>query len=127
MANDIDGLDDPKGSSGRLSVDSRPSIRTSFDKLQHLKHEPGSITIYIGDSATDFDCLLAADIGICIHDEPMGSSQRALAETLARFKLNVVHVAEMQRLEDLTTPRLLWASNLGEVDAFLSHLQTARN
>jgi thiamine phosphate phosphatase / amino-HMP aminohydrolase len=125
LANEIDGLDNKIGSSGRLNVDLRPSIRTSFDKLQHLKLDPDSMNVYAGDSATDFDCLLAADIGICIRDEPIGSSQRLLADTLARLKLKVVRVTDSERPEDLEQPRLFWARDLGEVDDFLSHLQMA--
>jgi 2-hydroxy-3-keto-5-methylthiopentenyl-1-phosphate phosphatase len=68
-----------------------PSIRTSADKLAAFKkiRDDTSRTLYLGDSATDFDCLIAADVGICVRDEPMGSSQRELKETLERIGIVV--------------------------------------
>jgi hypothetical protein len=67
------------------------SIRTSADKLavfSKIRHD-ASKTLYLGDSATDFDCLLAADVGICVRDEPMDSGQRELKETLERVGIVV--------------------------------------
>jgi hypothetical protein len=86
-ANEIQGIGTEEGSSGLLSPSAGSGIRTSRDKLyllQELRETTKSIIIYIGDSATDFDALIYADIGICIRNEPMGTSQKELADTLQR-------------------------------------------
>ncbi|KAK2766862.1 AP-3 complex subunit beta [Arachnomyces sp. PD_36] len=72
-----------------------PGIRTSADKLDAFKslrdggHGP---IIYVGDSATDFDCLVAADVGICVRDEPMGSGQTELKESLERVGIDLARL-----------------------------------
>jgi hypothetical protein len=68
-------------------VQQTPYICTSADKLakfKKMRREDDSIVVYVGDSATDFDCLVAADVGICVRDDPMGSSQKELKETFDR-------------------------------------------
>ncbi|OAG42864.1 hypothetical protein AYO21_02815 [Fonsecaea monophora] len=81
-------------------------IHTSADKLAALQHlqrlhrtrdredqgeseSQGDIVIYVGDSPTDFDCLVSADVGVCVRDEPLGSGQRELQETLERVGVEV--------------------------------------
>ncbi|KAG9628616.1 hypothetical protein KCU98_g5918, partial [Aureobasidium melanogenum] len=110
-ANEISNLDSAEGSDGRLSKDSSDGIRTSADKLSHLSlrcrrkleicaptrelaEQQDDLVVYIGDSATDLEALLAADVGICIRDDPMGSSQRELAETLHRIGVDVRSIDE---------------------------------
>ncbi|KAK5999886.1 hypothetical protein QM012_004974 [Aureobasidium pullulans] len=119
-ANEISGLESVEGSDGRLSKDSYSGIRTSADKLSHLPlrcqrkldmcaltkeptQQQDDLVVYIGDSATDLEALLAADVGICIRDDPMGSSQRELADTLHRIGVNVRSIDEdidLQRAAD---------------------------
>jgi 2-hydroxy-3-keto-5-methylthiopentenyl-1-phosphate phosphatase len=119
--NEIDGLDAPEGSSGHLSSDSRPSIRTSADKLQHFKRLPDYMNVYVGDSATDYDCLLAADVGLCMRDEPLGSSQQALASALGRTGHHVQHISNvaLSNAEDAQTPLLLCVEDFLELGRFL--------
>ena len=97
-ANEIHGLERPEGSTGRLRRDnSREDIRTSADKLRHMpKHNQhskprsdDSLVVYCGDSDTDLECLLDADIGICMQDDPKGSAQETLAATLKRLDISV--------------------------------------
>jgi hypothetical protein len=105
-ANEISNLDHADGSDGRLSKGSSTGIRTSGDKLLHLPprcqrrlgqsvptrelaEQEEDIVVYIGDSATDLEALLAADVGICIRDDPMGSSQQELSDTLQRIGVSV--------------------------------------
>jgi len=116
------------------SLDSQQSdkvekeIRTSADKLSHMPQrcqetlfsgtyrEPMDgepFVIYVGDSATDLECLLAADLGICVRDEPMGSTQKELAETLRRLDIPSRHVAEPSTRDP--RHRLCWASNFEEI------------
>ncbi|KAG9748050.1 hypothetical protein KCU73_g7193, partial [Aureobasidium melanogenum] len=111
QANEISNLESAKGSDGRLSKDSSSGIRTSADKLSHLPlrcqqkleicaltrefaEQQDDLVVYIGDSATDLEALLAADVGICIRDDPTGSSQRELAETLHRIGVDVRSIDE---------------------------------
>jgi hypothetical protein len=124
-ANEISGLREPEGSSGRLTEANHAIIRTSFDKLQNFPSRQGFLNIYVGDSPTDFDCLLAADLGICIRDEPMGSSARTLAQTMSRVGHVVEHVNNMKTWQQLDTPKpnLLWAKDLSEIVSLLDRLQ----
>ncbi|OAP62776.1 hypothetical protein AYL99_02003 [Fonsecaea erecta] len=72
------------------------SIRTSADKLDalaRLRRDGGTGDIlYVGDSSTDFDCIVAADVGVCMRDEPMGSGQSELKETLERVGVAVLRL-----------------------------------
>ncbi|GME62868.1 hypothetical protein GTA08_BOTSDO03052 [Neofusicoccum parvum] len=133
LANEIDGLDDPHGSSGLLNscksnADGESNgIRTSADKLANMptpaKYGGDALVVYVGDSATDFEALLAADVGICIRDEDEPSSgQRELAETLARVGVEehrIKLLAEMPPADD-SAVRVYWAKNLREVALSLS-------
>lgn len=72
-------------------------VRTSDHKVKLLQKfcaregsEHDMISIYVGDSTTDLDCLLEADVGFCVHDEPMGSGQRELAETCQRIGIDIL-------------------------------------
>ncbi|KAF2033849.1 hypothetical protein EK21DRAFT_97964 [Setomelanomma holmii] len=87
LANELDGIATGKPSSGQISPDGETTIIASDDKLRHLEYMRRSSSmpiVYVGDSWTDIECLLAADVGICIQDEPMGTSQKKLAGALGR-------------------------------------------
>jgi len=124
-ANEINGLHEPGGSSGRLTDANHAVIRTSFDKLHNFPSREGCLNVYVGDSATDFDCLLAADLGICIRDDPMGSSAKTLAETVLRVGFDVQHVDKIKALQQLSpsTSNVFWAQNLHEIVSLLDRLQ----
>jgi len=123
VANEIQGLEDPDGSSGVITG----AIQTSADKLVRLDppNPPGQMsqpptTVYIGDSPTDFDCLLAAYAGICIRDQPMGSGQRELAETFERMDIPVHHVLEAGRHR---LAGVWWARDFKEVETWVCEWQ----
>lgn len=124
-ANEISDMHHPSGSSGRLTDPCHAVIRTSFDKLQNLRTQEESLNIYVGDSATDFDSLLAADVGICIRDDPMGSSAETLAETMSRMGCDVRHINSITASQDLSPSKsnLLWAKDLNEIVKLLGRLQ----
>lgn len=78
-----------------------PPLRTSTDKgrlLQQLRQttdgKGNSLLIYIGDSSTDLDCLLTADIGVVVQDDPMGSGQKESAETCQRIGIGIHPIRE---------------------------------
>jgi hypothetical protein len=124
-ANEIRGIFQPGGSPGQLTDPDHAVIRTSFDKLQNFKAQRGFYNVYVGDSATDFDSLLAADLGICIRDDPTGSSARTLAETLSRVGYSVRHVDDVDHWQELNTSRsnVLWARDFNEILGLLERLQ----
>jgi len=124
-ANEISGIHEPGGSSGRLTDANHAIIRTSFDKLSNFPSREGLYNIYVGDSATDFDCLLAADLGICIRDNPMGSSAKTLAEMMSRVGHVVHHVDTMKTWQQLNASEanILWANDLNEIVSLTDRLQ----
>lgn len=110
------------GTSGKLTrvfaKDSR-GIWTAKDKSRMLKeitgmHDRGDISVYVGDSSTDLDCMLFADVGICVRDEPIGSEQKALAEALERLAIPCEWIGDyhsaIEPEEDspVKTGRTLW-------------------
>ncbi|THW73141.1 hypothetical protein D6D19_05915 [Aureobasidium pullulans] len=113
-ANEITGLDTPSGSDGTLSKDTVSGIRTSADKLSQVVKKKEHAVVYIGDSATDLEALLAADVGICIRDEVMGSSQRELADTLERIGVKVRDISEGVLLQG-TNKILYWTDGFEKV------------
>lgn len=124
IANEISGLQQPSGSSGLLTDPDHAIVRTSLDKLQNFKVQVSSHNVYVGDSATDFDCLLAADLGICIRDAQMSSSAKTLAATLSRVGFEVRHVREIGSWQELaSSSNLLWASDFNEILNLLERLQ----
>lgn len=124
LANEIEGLNASEGSTGVLHRAHRLAVRTNLDKLQYFTRSQDLIHVYVGDSSTDLDCLLNADIGICIRDESMGSSQSGLAEALHRVKVSVRHVSDQthgQGLDDIAAnAQLWWARDFDEIATFLS-------
>jgi len=144
QANEIFGLDTPEGSDGSLTKNSEAGIRTSADKLAHMPEscrkrldlveaaceEPSDTVelseqtvVYVGDSSTDFEALLAADVGICIRDTPMGSGQRELAETFERVGVEVLHVDEGFATRPDETKIVYWARDLKEIVDILSRAE----
>ncbi|KAK0650113.1 hypothetical protein DIS24_g7188 [Lasiodiplodia hormozganensis] len=131
-ANEIAGLQDSNGSSGLLngrtevSGEEAGAIRTSADKRANMptpvKYGGEELVVYVGDSATDFEALLVADVGICIRDEEPSSGQKELAETLERVGVEqhrIKLLAEMPPADD-SAVSVYWAKNLQEVALSLS-------
>jgi len=123
-----------------LGADCR--LRTSEDKVKQMTllkcqrtRNPETVdgagperdlVVYVGDSTTDLECLLEADIGICIRDDSMGSSQRDLAETCERVGVHVRPVADTHQ-HVRTTNTLFWAKDFVEVKSFLSSYVEAKD
>lgn len=105
-------------------------IRTSRDKLDHLLGQRfqwrDSPCVYIGDSPTDVECILAADMGICVCDRPPRSGQRELRTLLEEDgKLSLFEVGlcssehKHLRKSDMEPALLLCANDLNQLAARL--------
>jgi phosphoglycolate phosphatase-like HAD superfamily hydrolase len=74
--------------------------------------------IYVGDSATDLEALLAADVGVCVRDEIMGASQLELADALTRIGVLVVSIDEgigMKQINNERAKVVYWAEGLEQI------------
>jgi len=121
-ANEIPSINPPSPS----RINAVP-MRTSGDKVRqfHACCSPFVNTttrsIYIGDSTTDLECLVAADTGICIRDDPSGSSQQDLAETCERMGIQVSRISRKEGL-DRVSGRLWWARDFVEVKEWIEDI-----
>ncbi|KAK4560984.1 hypothetical protein LTR86_004939 [Recurvomyces mirabilis] len=125
-ANEIEGLDSSEGSSGRLYS----RIRTAQHKLarittlrqEHQAEQP--IVVYVGDSATDYECLRAADIGVWICDCAERDYQKRFAEIFKPLGLDVFSPIAIERWESDHVPgkTCLWTPGLDRIVELLSDL-----
>jgi len=104
-ANELDGIDSNHVSQGKISPegDSEMTIISSGDKLEYmarLREQDNRPIIYVGDSWTDIECLLKADLGICIRDRPIGSSQKKLAERLESLGVSCPHLSNWRTADE---------------------------
>ncbi|KAK4540286.1 hypothetical protein LTR36_009598 [Oleoguttula mirabilis] len=124
QANEIEGLGSvERGSSGRLVG----TVRTAADKLQHrpIVRKPGHaserpIDVYVGDSATDYECLRHATIGIWLCDCAETEYEQKLKETFKPLELEIRPIDQFRSHAD---SGLCWASDLGQVAKLLERLQ----
>lgn len=127
-ANDLEGLENPDGASGRLNSDGSSSTRTADDKHRNLvsSYHKDMHNVYVGDSPTDLRCLIAADLGICVRNDPMSSSSKELADVFARTGYKVTHVSNCNSWSDQCFKDeqggLLWANNFEEIVDFFERL-----
>lgn len=120
-ANELQGIQEGTSSNGHISPDGNTKIVSSGDKLQCLEHlrsanltsGKSSQIVYIGDSWTDIECLLAADLGICIRDDPMGSSQKRLAEALERLGIQCLPLKDWEKSDKWN---VVWARDFDEIN-----------
>lgn len=89
-------------------------------RSENENEDEKAMVVYIGDSATDLECLVAADVGVCIRDAPMGGSQRELAETCERVGVEVQDLrrlthGEMVIEKERGGRRLWWVDGLERV------------
>lgn len=129
-ANELQGIipNQPSSSTGVLCAKGDHKIISSSGKLNYLHHlrkvnpyilQPIPI-VYVGDSWTDFECLLAADLGICMRDEPMGSSQRKLAESLERVGVKCPHISHWEAMDEWA---VVWAKDWSEIRDWVRRLE----
>lgn len=125
-ANELEGLSSNSPSTGIIAAKGEHKIISSPDKLVYMlgnrKENPHTTelipVVYIGDSGTDIECLLEADLGICIRDVPMTSSQKQVKETLERLGIECPHISEHREgIEGRWD--VAWAKNFGEIKRWL--------
>jgi hypothetical protein len=115
IANELDGVAEGNASTGQISPDGSTKVIASDDKVRYLeamREKSQAKIVYVGDSWTDVECLLAADLGICIRDEPMGNSQKKLAEALERLDVACPHLLE---LTGGAEKYVVWAKDFDEI------------
>lgn len=130
-ANELDGIERALASSGRISPeeDAEMLIISSGDKLEYLTRlrkqnsETGYVgsgfnkpIVYVGDSWTDIECLLESDLGICIRDRPLGSSQKKLAERLQDLDIHCPHIQDWKNSDQW---QVVWARDFAEVQTWV--------
>lgn len=137
--NEIEGVYDEARSTGSTgSLTSEMLVHTSFDKAelmegliedhQTLATETGEnyVSIYVGDTTTDFDALLLTDIGICVRDEPLRGGQKVLADTFERLGVAVRPLEEVkwpQSHEMQKQKTVYWTQHLSAVAQLVLRLQ----
>ena len=129
IANDLDGLTSAHGSTGQIIG----GIQTSADKLSRLprstrtkkdlaiglvdKEEGGPYICYIGDSATDYECIAAADFGLYLVDD-LEDAVAKLSKILGPLNHNPTELANgIWNCEEGTWWK--WASSLDSMVEFL--------
>lgn len=121
-ANELDGIENNHISQGKISPegDSEMTVISSSDKLEYLKRlqeQDNRRIVYVGDSWTDIECLLEADLGICIRDEPISSSQKKLAERLESLGVHCPHLSDWGNADDW---RVVWARDFTEISRWMT-------
>lgn len=116
-ANEIQDLEAPGGSSGRVIRENGRDIRTSDDKLLYLPGRHSSneapFVIYAGDSSTDFDCLVAADLGVWLCDVPEAEYETAFKETFKPFAGRTPPpLASVSSIDEAQKDLFYWTPNL---------------
>ncbi|KAI1208310.1 HAD-like domain-containing protein [Annulohypoxylon truncatum] len=118
IANDVreDGsIAGPKVLNGDGAKEQRnlTNSRDKLDAMEAILEAEGlsrNPLIYFGDSTTDLECLLAADLGFVISDKEDSS----LLKTLRRIGKDVPHIRDH---DQSTAGKLAWTSNYEDIPA----------
>ena len=125
LANELDNIEAGELSSGKIVTTTHNEaglIMSSGDKIKTMERmQLAGQKVYVGDSWTDIECLLAADLGICIRDEPMGSSQKKLAESLTRLGVSCRHLKDYKEADEW---RVVWARDFAEIQDWIASKST---
>ncbi|CAA9962196.1 haloacid dehalogenase hydrolase protein [Pyrenophora teres f. maculata] len=123
LANELDNLCSDEPSTGQIvptnNVDG-DLIMSSGDKLERMQAIKGQ-KVYIGDSWTDIECLIAADFGICMRDDPMGTSQKQLAHALERLG---IPCPRLRDCHELNHSHVAWATDFAEIQDWIESRST---
>jgi hypothetical protein len=112
-----------------------PAVVTSSQKvcaLDDIVKACGTPVVYIGDSWTDYECLIGADLGICMRDEPMTESQLQLHNALGRAGVIPQRLADVYAGEYLYSGRkmkgvgrVVWVRDFHEILEWLGSIYDA--
>ena len=72
-----------------------------------------SDVVFVGDSATDLECLVDVGVGILIVTE--GQKRSRLLMTLERIAVRVVHISEFGRRRETDEKCLFWARDFEDI------------
>lgn len=130
-ANELEGVEEGSQSTGKVCAKGSHAIMSSRDKMTYLqclrKTSPYTMrpvpVVYVGDSWTDFECLLAAELGICIRDDPMTSSQRTLADSLKRLDIRCPNILEWENVDEWS---IIWARDFIEIREWAEKIESER-
>ncbi|KAL8937810.1 MAG: hypothetical protein Q9216_004241 [Gyalolechia sp. 2 TL-2023] len=96
------------------------------DMIQERRRGTENLVVYVGDSTTDLDCLLSANVGICVRSEgTMTGEQLDLERTVARLGIDSRWIGQMNTCDigleqdanrtEMKRNSLWWARNFGEI------------
>jgi 2-hydroxy-3-keto-5-methylthiopentenyl-1-phosphate phosphatase len=146
FANEIHGLGSPCGSSGRLVRPLEGGIRTSGDKVKYFQHMTrrhdgvtvngfdALLTVYMGDSATDYGALCEADLGIWLCDIPHEDLVARFNKVFGPLKaappvplqgVDITEFIRSKRTKGASNPRFYWTRDLHTVVEFLRRYDTS--
>ncbi|KAF2185152.1 hypothetical protein K469DRAFT_708456 [Zopfia rhizophila CBS 207.26] len=121
------------GYTGKVCDEKYPKIVSSADKLAYLhklrRISPYSIKpipiVYVGDGWNDLECLLAADLGICIRnpEDKMTSSMKKLADSFKRLGIKCPHIKDFKNVDEWG---VVWASNFNEITDWLKVIECSK-
>lgn len=103
-------LDGVNGGEAQTLTNSGDKL-AALNAILHRAPQPSSASFYFGDSITDLECLLRADGGVVIADQP----DSTLLRTLRRIGKDVPHVAGAASRDNLS-----WASTYDDVQRYVA-------
>ncbi|KAI9708677.1 MAG: hypothetical protein M1828_002681 [Chrysothrix sp. TS-e1954] len=124
-----------------IAMGQRSDLKTSEDKAEQYRECKGFakqaatrkhaelVSVYVGDSTTDFECLLDADVGICLRDKPMRSGQRELMDTCERLKIDLRPLSQldistvMHQVRHESSACIWWTESLSLVGELFEELK----
>ena len=109
-----------------LTADDKHRVMNNIIKLtQQSNPESQMQTLYVGDSPTDLRCILDADIGICMRDDPLTSEQLQLQQALARINVSTNRVTSLaNQSRNKSDGKTIWfAFDFVEISEALSSVE----
>ncbi len=126
LSNELDCIQHGTPSTGRIGPagDNKAMIVSSRDKLDKLerikaKNAVSGNTIpivYVGDSLTDWECLLAADLGICVRLDPISDSQKQLIIALQERSISCPRLSDWADCDEW---KVAWVGDLDEIKRWI--------
>ncbi|KAG9196476.1 thiamine phosphate phosphatase / amino-HMP aminohydrolase [Alternaria panax] len=126
-SNELDKIDSREQSTGIIvpaTNNGGSLITSSGDKLERMERmqDLEGQRVYVGDSWTDIECLLAADLGVCVRDDPMGTSQKKLAEALTRLGVSCPRLKDYREAGE---SRVVWVRDFAEIQEWVESKSTS--